>query len=106
VDDSGSDTCHHYKGDMWHIHMADVVDSNSLYDTWQVQRHMTGLTPRQIGGPMVFGHMALVWVNGKVRRGPDMGCHVAPIRWLMLLQNFWTLQDLNPRPPGRGEELW
>jgi hypothetical protein len=24
VDQSGGDTCHHYKGDMWHTHTNDV----------------------------------------------------------------------------------
>jgi hypothetical protein len=32
---------------------------------------------------MVDGHMASIQANGKVARGPDMGCHVAPIHWLM-----------------------
>jgi hypothetical protein len=31
VDESGSDMCHHYKGDMWHICMTNVV---GLYDMW------------------------------------------------------------------------
>jgi hypothetical protein len=26
VDQLGSDTCHHYKGDMWHILTDDVAD--------------------------------------------------------------------------------
>jgi hypothetical protein len=33
VDQLGGDTCHHYKGDMWHVCTAGVA---RLYDdTWQ-----------------------------------------------------------------------
>jgi hypothetical protein len=33
VDESGSEMCHHCKGDTWHVRMADVAGP---YDTWQV----------------------------------------------------------------------
>jgi hypothetical protein len=35
VDDSGSDMCHHCKGDTWHVRTVDVAGLNSLYDMWR-----------------------------------------------------------------------
>jgi hypothetical protein len=42
VDQLESDTCHHCKGDMWHIRTADMAGS---YDTWK----MTGPQANVVG---------------------------------------------------------
>jgi hypothetical protein len=34
VDDSGSDTCHPYSGDTWHVCMDDMAGPYNPYDTW------------------------------------------------------------------------
>jgi hypothetical protein len=30
-----------------------------------------------------------------VPHGPDMGCHMAPIRWLMLFQNLFGINEIS-----------
>jgi hypothetical protein len=47
VDQLGSDTCHHCKGDTWHVHMTDVASPYSPYDTWHI--HMTYVEGTVVG---------------------------------------------------------
>jgi hypothetical protein len=45
----------------------------------------------------------IFWINGVVPRGPVMGCHVAPLYWL-LVQNFMESMGFEPRtsPPCKA----
>jgi hypothetical protein len=63
---------------MWHSLLADLVES--CCDTWHFL------------------------ANGVVPRGPVMGCHVAPLYWL-LVQNLWSPWGSNPGPPPRFSAL-
>jgi hypothetical protein len=77
LDQSMGDTCHHYKGDMWHGMMSagDWASTVAGYmaDTWGIQHSTLGI-------------LLLVF---EVPRGPVMGCHVAPRGWFMVYAKYY-----------------
>jgi hypothetical protein len=52
-----------------------------------------------------FVTRGILWSNGVVPRGPVMGCHVAPLYWLLVFGLFikilWRLWGSTPGPPHR-----
>jgi hypothetical protein len=65
----------------------------------QVTWHRSGMLTGQMlltGGRITFGHVAYLWANEMVPRGPIMGCHVVPLHWLALGKIIWTPQESNP----------
>jgi hypothetical protein len=75
VDQPRGDTCHHCKGDTWHACTTYMVgttrgkyaDREDDVAAWKIH----------------FGHLASRWMSDVVPRGPDMGCHVAPMDWFV-----------------------
>jgi hypothetical protein len=56
---------------------------------------------------MVDGHVASIWVNGKVPHGPDMGFHMAPIYWFVcLVANFFNSTRFELATSSTEEEIW
>jgi hypothetical protein len=52
----------------------------------------------------MFRHVASFLANGLVPRGPVMGCHVAPLYWLVG-QNFMESVGIEPRTSPFGSAL-
>jgi hypothetical protein len=76
--------CHPCSGDMWHVHTHDVAGPYNPYDMWL----LCGRYKWKTSGRIDDRHVAMYSANEKVPHGPDMGCHVATIDWLNLLQNW------------------
>jgi hypothetical protein len=88
------DTCHHYKGDMWH-----------------------GMTSTADWVGMVVGYVADWWTNQHLMRGglllvlevpcgPVMGCHVAPCDWLLwFMHNVMVSTRVEPPTYSLGNRL-
>jgi hypothetical protein len=69
----------------WQSPYVQVVDDDVAFTHWQIWAN----------------HIAThgsYWANGVVPRGPVMGCHVAPLYWL-LFKILWSPPDSNPKPP-------
>jgi hypothetical protein len=59
----------------------------------------------QAGGQITFEHVAYMWENGMVPRGPVLGCHMAPFHWLFG-KYFMGSTGVEPVTSSPGGAFW
>ena len=81
---------------------ADVGDRTMTWKLMMWRPCWRGKFWLVVNGRIMLWHMALLWTNGRVPRGPIMGHHVAPLYWLMdfwFIKNCWWPRGSTPGPP-------